>query len=684
MPFGGTTPYANLFGGDAGVDPYTRAVSDTYQDLFAEGSFIGKGIYHVDAFERVVAHRFPDNRILSHDLLEGCYARSALATDIELYEEYPKTYLADARRRRRWMRGDWQIAQWLFARVPVGGGARERNPLSALSRWKIFDNLRRSLVPIAFVALLAIGWLVSPSPGFWVAVVLEVLLVPLVLDLALSIANPKEEGSSRQFTRNLLVDLGRRLAQVGIAFACLPFEAWLSVDAIARTFWRVHVSKRKLLQWTVSSATQGESRRLAHVVFVMAVAPLAAIVIAVLAARSASLWIALPWLAAWLVSPGIVWLLGAAPRRRANELSRTQSVFLRGIARSTWNFFERFVGDEDHWLPPDNYQERPVAKIAHRTSPTNIGLYLLSTLAAHDFGYLSLRELVDRIARSFETLDRLPRHRGHFYNWYDTTTLLPLAPLYVSTVDSGNLIAHFLTLRQGLLERLRDPVVPRSMFDGLEDTLTVARELDASRESTVWASFAQALQEARDDAALSPGNVLAGLRSLEAMLDRAPDAAVPGADTDLLPHLRRQIAAFIADIEYFAAAPEALDRATTLLDLCANADATCAQRATATRRELEALAVRCGDFARVDFDFLFDAGRSLFAIGYNVSEHRRDAGYYDLLASEARLGIFVAIARGSIEQDAWFSLGRLLTSATGRQVLLSWSARCSSTSCPSS
>ncbi|MET0229926.1 MAG: glucoamylase family protein [Rhodanobacteraceae bacterium] len=674
LPFGGTTPYANLFGGDAGIDPYTRAVSDTYQDLFGEGSFIGKGIYDVDAFERVVAHRFPDNRILSHDLLEGCYARSGLATDIELYEEYPKTYLADARRRRRWMRGDWQIAQWLFARVPIGGDARERNPLSALSRWKIFDNLRRSLVPVAFVALLAIGWLVSASPGFWVAVVLEVLLVPLVLDLALSIASPKEEGSSRQFTRNLLVDLGRRLAQAAIACACLPFEAWLSIDAIARTFWRVHVSKRRLLQWTVSSATQGESRRLAHTVFVMAAAPLVAIVLAALIVRLPSFRVALPWLAAWFISPGIVWRLGAAPRGRVSELSREQSAFLRGVARRTWNFFERFVGEEDHWLPPDNYQEHPVAKIAHRTSPTNIGLYLLSTLAAHDFGYLSLRELVDRLARSFETLERLPRHRGHFYNWYDTTTLLPLAPLYVSTVDSGNLIAHFLTLRQGLLERLREPIVPRSMFDGLNDTLTLARELDPSRESAVWAPLAQALASARDEALRAPGTALAGLRSLEATLARTPDVATPGADTDLLPHLRRQIAAFAADVEYFAAAPEASDgTSATLLDLCASAHATCGQRAADTRRALEALAVRCGDFARVDFDFLFDQGRSLFAIGYNVSEHRRDAGFYDLLASEARLGIFVAIAQGSVAQDAWFSLGRLLTSATGRQVLLSWS-----------
>ncbi|HEX5124924.1 MAG TPA: glucoamylase family protein, partial [Rhodanobacteraceae bacterium] len=670
---GGTTLYANLFGGDAGVDPYTRAVSDTYQDLFDEGSFIGKGIYDVDAFERALADRFPDNRILSHDLLEGCYARSGLASDIELYEEHPKTYLADARRRRRWMRGDWQIARWLFPSVPAGHGTRERNPLSALSRWKIFDNLRRSLVPIAFVALLAIGWFVSPSPGFWAAIIIEVLLVPLVLDVALSIATPGEEGTSRQFARNIGSELGRGIARAAITLACLPFEAWLSIDAIARTFWRVHVSKRKLLQWTVSSATQAESRSLGHTIVVMAASPLLAIALAVLIARAAPTWSALPWLVAWFVSPGIVWLLGTAPNRRERALSADDVMFLRRVARRTWRFFERFVGEEDHWLPPDNYQEHPVAKTAHRTSPTNIGLHLLSTLAAHDFGYLSLRELIERLTRSLDTLDRLPRHRGHFYNWYDTKTLQPLAPLYVSTVDSGNLIAHLLTLRQGLLERLSGPIVPGTLFDGIDDTLGLGRELDPSREDALWKPLGRALARAREDAARSPGTTLAGLRSLHAVMDQFPDDAST-VDGDVVASLHRQIAAFIADIEHFASETDAPDAAAPqLLELCRHADAACAGRAAETRRALEALAVRCRDFARVDFDFLFDAGRSLFTIGYNVSEHRRDAGFYDLLASEARLGVFVAIAQGRIAQDAWFSLGRLLTAASGGQVLLSWS-----------
>jgi len=671
LPLGGTTPYARLFGGDVGVDPYTRAVSDTYQDLFGEGSFIGKGIYDVDAFEHVLSGRFPDNRILSHDLLEGCYARSALVTNVELFEEYPKTYLADARRRLRWIRGDWQIAQWLFRSVPTGEGTSARNPLSALSRWKIFDNLRRSVVPIALIALLVMGWIATGSPAFWTALVLEVLIVPIVFDLALSLASPKEEGVSRQAFRGLVTDAALRIAQTLIGVACLPFEAWLSLTAIARTYWRVHVSKRHLLQWTVSNATQGESRSLGHVIAVMWIAPVVATAVAFALAGRPTFGFAIPWLAAWILSPAIVWYLSAPQAGRARRLTATQVAFLRGVARRTWAFFERFVGAEDHWLPPDNYQEHPIAKVAHRTSPTNIGLYLLSTLGAHDFGYLSLRELVERLNRTFETLERMPRHRGHLYNWYDTLTLQPLGPLYVSTVDSGNLIAHLLTLRQGLLERIRGPIVRATVLDGLADTLALAREADPSREAAVWTPFARALARTREAGA---GVSKAALRELAGVLEIAPVDRSTMAEWDALPALWRQVRAAIDDSDHFLGAGDAtgMDNAT-LLDLCASPDQVLSQHAIATRRALESLAMRCGDFARVDFSFLYDDARALFTIGYNVSEHRRDAGYYDLLASEARLGVFVAIAQGSVPEDAWFSLGRLLTSATGRQVLLSWS-----------
>lgn len=681
LPQGGMSPYAKLFGGDAGLDPYTRAVSDTYQDLFGEGSFIGKGIYDVDAFERVTARRFPDNRILSHDLLEGCYARSGLASGIELYEVHPQTYLVDAKRRHRWIRGDWQIAEWLLPYVPNGQGERARNPLSALSRWKILDNLRRSLVPIALFALLLLGWFWLPSPAFWTALVVEILVVATVVDLGLAVAGPREESDAHERLKGLLGDAVHRLAQIAVSAALLPFEAWLSLDAIARTYWRVHVSRRRLLQWTASSSMQARDRnQLGASIAAMWIAPAAAIAIGFCLLHRDGFLLALPWLLAWLTSPILVWLLSAAPSPRAQTLAPGQVVFLRGVARRTWNFFEHFVGAEDHWLPPDNYQEHPIPRTAHRTSPTNIGLYLLSTLTAHDLGYLSLSELIERLSRTFETLERLPRHQGHFYNWYSTTTLQPLAPLYVSTVDSGNLIAHLLTLRQGLLERRHAPVVKPSFFAGLRDSLCVAVETESSPLRERWTPLSRLLDEQETLAPRTAGELLATLAALDGELDGLCGQSAEGVlDTAL--EMRRQIRATLADVELFfgpadaQATKTARDFASALLDLgpAPDRDGTGVPQASNACKALDALAARCAELARVDFDFLYDEDRSLFTIGYNVTERRRDTGFYDLLASEARLGVFVAIAQGKVAQDTWFSLGRLLTRTAGRPILLSWS-----------
>ena len=412
--------YAMLFGGDRGLDPYTRAVSDTYQDLFGEGSFTGKGIYEVDTFERALADRFPTSRILSHDLLEGCYARSGLLTDVELFEGYPPSYRLDAKRRRRWIRGDWQIAEWLLPRVPTADGGRERNPLCALARWKIFDNLRRSLVPPALLALLLLGWSVLAQPGYWTLLVLEIVLLPALLDIALAVARkPPEVGLHRHLLLSAH-DAGRRLAQFAFGIACLPYEAWVSLDAIVRTGWRVHVSRRHLLQWIASRAAGGE--RAAGLTPTLWVAPLVALVVVVVLLLHAphALPVAAPWLLLWLLAPGLERWLARSPTLEDDHLDAAQRHLLRRAARRTWAFFEEFVGADDNWLPPDNYQEQPIAKVAQRTSPTNIGLALLANLAAYDFGYLGLARLLERTSQTFDTLCQLERYNGHFYNWYDT------------------------------------------------------------------------------------------------------------------------------------------------------------------------------------------------------------------------------------------------------------------------
>ena len=391
------TPYARLHTGESGIDPYTRAVSDVYQDLFDEGSFIGKGIYDVDAFERSLAHRFPENRILSHDLLEGCYARSGWLSDVQLYEDYPATYAADVDRRHRWIRGDWQIARWLMPRVPGESGIL-KNPISALSRLKILDNLRRSLTPTALTLFLLLGWTALPNPWLWMLAVLGILALPAIGASLLEVLQPAEDARFSVHLRGALQSAGRRFVQVGFALACLPHEMMFTTDAFLRTAARLIVTHRRLLEWRPSNLATGRSGTLGAELRSMWVCPGLAVSTAgfLLYFRPMAFGAAAPILAIWLLAPVAIWWAGRPRVRRKEVLGADQVGFLRHAARRTWAFFETFVGAEDHWLPPDNMQEQPAAAIAHRTSPTNMGLSLLANLAAYDFGYLTMSQLVER------------------------------------------------------------------------------------------------------------------------------------------------------------------------------------------------------------------------------------------------------------------------------------------------
>jgi cyclic beta-1,2-glucan synthetase len=491
--------FVRLFAGDAGIDPYTRVVSDVYQDVFGEGSFIGKGIYDVDAFERSCSG-FPENTVLSHDLIESAYARSGLLSDVELFEEYPSRYPADVSRRHRWMRGDWQIAWWLLPRAPgkldgaahagaahVGAAgaaagtasALVRNPITALSWWKIFDNLRRSLVPVAMLALLLGAWLLAAplAMGATLFVLVVVGAVPVLAALA-DLARKPRDLPVLVHLRMRSGAFAKTLAQVVLSLVFLPYDAYVSLDAIVRTLWRMLWTKKNLLEWKTSSDAYRAARSdLPGFFRSMWIGPsLAAaglLVTAVYGPERILVLAAGPLLIIWLVSPLAAWWLSrpliAAPVR----LSPEQRAFLETMARRTWRYFEVFVTAEENWLPPDNYQEQPGRGVASRTSPTNIGMALLANLAAYDFGYCSAGRLLDRTQKTLATLSRMERYRGHLYNWYDTRSLKPLAPRYVSTVDSGNLAGHLLVLRTGLLELIEDNVLPARAFAGLRDTLRV-------------------------------------------------------------------------------------------------------------------------------------------------------------------------------------------------------------------
>ncbi|MBK9777272.1 MAG: cyclic beta 1-2 glucan synthetase [bacterium] len=669
--------YARLCASELGIDPYTRAASDVYQDLFGEGSFIGKGIYEVETFEQTMNGRFPENRILSHDLLEGCYGRSGLLSDVQLFEDYPPRYAADTARRWRWIRGDWQIAQWLLPVVPGADGRLHRNVLSPLSRWKIIDNLRRSLTAAALTLLLLLGWTALPGAWFWTLAVVAILLGPPVLASLLNLLRKPPDVTIGQHLTAAAGAARHHLALAAFQFVCLPHEAHYSLDAVVRTNWRLLVTHRSLLQWQPSSSTDQDRRHgFAGSLRTMWIGPFlaAAITTTLVATRPAALPVALPVLACWLVSPAVAWWVSRPLARRPARLAAGQLVFLRRLARRTWSYFETFVGPEDHWLPPDNFQEHPAAVIAHRTSPTNMGLALLANLTAHDFGIISTGRLLDRTTRTLQTMDSLERFRGHFYNWYDTRTLQPLLPLYVSSVDSGNCAGHLRTLRAGLCELADRPLLGPSSIAGLVDAAGVLGEV-ATAVPTGMVGLRHDLEAATHRPPLTAAAWQQWLARI-GVTTEAIAAEVAAREGDSAHEanlwaraLAAQAADFLAESALMGstASPTALP---SLRELAAEKDGHVARERLAT---IERLAVQCDQLAEMEYDFLYDESRHLLAIGYNVGDVRRDASYYDLLASEARLSTFVAIAQGGLPQESWFSMGRLLTTADHQPILLSWS-----------
>ena len=683
LPGTNRSRYARMYGSDPGIDPYTRAVSDVYQDLFLEGSFIGKGIYEVDTFERALSGRFPENRILSHDLIEGCYARAGLLSDVMVYEEYPSRYGADVSRRHRWIRGDWQLLSWLRATIPGPGAVRDQqrrmNSLSLLSQWKLFDNLRRSLVPSALTFLLLLGWTILPSPWFWTMSMIGIILIPSFISSILDLFQKPRDVLPMQHFAAAGRSIGRRFAHDLFTLMCLPYEAFFSLDAVVRTAWRMLVTHNRLLEWSPSGDPDRKNRTgLAAVCRTMSFAPVLSVAMVIYLALSnpVALGAAGPLLALWFASPVIAWWISRPLAPHEARLIASQTLFLRKLSRKTWSFFETFVGPEDHWLPPDNYQEHPAPVIAHRTSPTNMGLALLANLSALDFGYISTGQFIERTTNTLSTMEALARYRGHFFNWYDTQSLKPLPPRYISTVDSGNLAAHLLTLRQGLLELPDQKIVHARLFGGLSDTLHILVDALKIEEPAGLAQLRNDLESAYN----SPPATLPAVRfclaqlttSAEALLYRLDKSAVLPEDQEA-----RWILAFAAQCraaldELILLAPLSdcsTDESPTLRDLANLGSDAAAERITA----IERLVSQSGELSRMEYDFLFDRSSHLLAIGYNVDGRRRDTSYYDLLASEARLCSFVGIAQGQLPQESWFALGRLLTNAGGEPVLVSWS-----------
>lgn len=718
LPGNSSSIFARMHGNEPGTDPYTKATSDVYQDLFKEGSFIGKGIYNIAAFEEVLNDTFPENSILSHDLLEGCYARSGLVTDVQLYEEYPDKYNTDMQRRHRWIRGDWQIANWILPLVPGPGKKILKNPLSLLSKWKIFDNIRRSLVPISILLLLFYGWCFSEAPVFWTTVVVLIIILPSLINLVWTLfSRPQDVLFTQHFIFSVKAASNQFLQHL-LELASLPYEAYLNADAILRTLWRMFFSHRNLLQWSPYHSSLNTSKTIKDAYISMWFGPLLSIFLFnyLTIYVPLILIVAMPFLILWTVAPFMTWLISRPFSQKPASISAEQIIYLRMLGRKIWFFFETFVNKEDNWLPPDNYQQDPVERIAHRTSPTNIGLSLLAALTANDFGYISISETIERTNNTLTTMLRMERYRGHFYNWYDTESLFPLLPRYVSTVDSGNLAGNLVTLRQGLLALADKKIFTLSIFNGMADATRVLIEKTATPD--LLQPF---LKEVNELSVINEENIKeikdqldlleTSFKNILLEMDFDPDSEneewannilhqiafakneintlvpwlllppTPEKFSNIIPDLPaipsiKQLAKIEQHLSHqilMAYAPDNTNEENEWLNQFGACITAAGLKGKQMMLLLKQMALKCVELASMDYDFLYDRQQHLLTIGYNVDENRRDNSYYDLLASEARLTTFIAIAQGKLPQESWFSLGRQLTNLGTTPILLSWS-----------
>ncbi|PZR71636.1 MAG: glycosyl transferase [Chthoniobacterales bacterium] len=674
--------FQRVFTSPSGLDPYAFAVSDVYQDLFGEGSYSGKGIYDVDMFEAALEQRIPESTLLSHDLLEGIFARSGLVSDIEVVEEFPARYSVAAARQHRWARGDWQLLPWIFGRGRSSTSEHDRSAIPFLGRWKMLDNLRRTLsAPAVFVALLG-GWMLPLMPAvIWTGFVVATFTLPAFLPAILAIVPRRLGLSQRRHWHTVGADFGLAFLQLGLLITLIASQAWLMADAIYRTLFRLFVRRRRLLEWVTAAQVKVSNR---FGLFGMYLWMSGGVALAVVAGAIIVFWeprawlVAAPFITLWILSPLIAQWASLPLCGSSIPVSETDAKALRHSARRTWRFFEQFVTAEHHHLPPDNFQEDPKPVVAHRTSPTNIGLYLLSVIAARDFGWIGTHESVDRLEATLASMKSLERFRGHFYNWYDTHDLHPLDPKYISAVDSGNLAGHLIALGSACREMIAGPPVAPQWLDGIEDGLELTRQSlhllpDDKRTHIVTRDH---LADALDVLSATLVTIrqsgdVSTLHELKSHAETVVDIArtlsaerSDNASVELLTcasALQASISSHERDLQNDD--PVAID----LLQRSAGV-------AQSLKKRLEAvLELSRTIFEEMKFDLLFDPDRQLLSIGYRVAEGALDASYYDLLASEARLASFVAIAKGDVPTRHWFHLGRTVTSVSGDAALVSWS-----------
>ncbi|MCY6483224.1 cyclic beta 1-2 glucan synthetase [Clostridium aestuarii] len=686
------TLFARIFSGETGIDTYTTAVSDVYQDLFGEGIFTGKGIYNVDNFNYMLKNEIPENSVLSHDLLEGAYARCALVTDIELIDGYPAYYNASMKRLHRWVRGDWQLLPWL----------KNKQSINMLSKWKIIDNLRRSLLTPSIILLVALSFKVLPDgTDKWIVAAVLALIAPLLFDISETVTAP-----IRGINLSGKIDNGKTVVQqVVLIFCFLPYSAYLMVDAIVRTLYRLIISKKNLLEWqTAADAEIKSGKKLKNYIFSMWIASLTSIVIlglAFLKSTNSGL-LMIPSCVVWFVSPAIAYYISKETKYKKFNLNISHINMLRRISRKTWAYFEDFVNEENNWLAPDNYQEDPHNGIAYRTSPTNIAMGLTSNLVAYDLGYIGLEENLNRLDKITSSMEGLDRYKGHFYNWYNTKTKQYLNPKYISTVDSGNLVGYLWLLKETLDEYYNKPLINKEMKKGICDTLSLANE-EIYKELQIKGFYDEIINSTKanevDDIIIWKNmfyNVWSKVNEIEKSSSSEKlywNSKLKNSTGKILAELQRvfpwidyvneknNIYSKFNYLVFNTSLKNLKKEEESLIKEVNKSDGELKQLLINSKNEIDKIIIKIKNIKEkvdriadeTDFTMLFDVKRGLFSIGYDIEKDSLGKSYYDLLASEARQASFIAIAKGDVEQKHWFNLGRAMTLMGRSKGLVSWS-----------
>ncbi len=704
---------AFIYSGQTGLDIYTQAVSDVYQDLFSEGIFTGKGIYEVDVFRRVLGERFPSNAILSHDLIEGAYSRTGLVTEVEIIDDYPSHFSAHSRRKHRWVRGDWQILRWLLPKVPDAKNEVVKNPLSFLSRWKILDNLRRSVIEAATFLLFLACWFVLPgSAARWTIAALALLLIPSWVQGLLALFPVWKASHKWAGVEQVLDGFVTSQINVLVFIVFLPHQALVTLDAIIRTVFRLAISRRKLLEWETAAQSEVEKKRKTPVDIYLQITPLLSILIAVALYyfRPSALLVASPILLLWFFSRAAAKWLDRPVRPARSVLKDKDEKYARTVALKTWRYFREFSNEEQNWLIPDNIQGEDEV-VASRISTTNLGMLFNVQYAAYHLGILTLPSFATSVERTMATTKKLERVHGQLVNWYDTKTLTPLNPVFISSVDNGNLACCLWTLKQGCLAAENEPLFPGSILHAIVDHLDLAalamrregwkieaitRIEKSSREANelsgdvrLWVLAATNLERTLheillDEAASKSTDAGWWLREtrtkIRDLIDLA-EAVAPWLLGNELPAFQRNPALYDSEFLGALTLQNYRERITASMAEVEKSEGELVQEGWNEQfRRIDELKGRLESIAReanaltdeMNFRLFYDEGRKALSVGYDVGQGCLQSSCYDLLASEARSAVFVAIAKNEIPQEAWFHMGRTHTRYARRNVLVSW------------